>query len=279
MKLKIYIGIICLILSSFPITSTKLFKTNEKTLSSNSLSAKSTNLITNKSLSTQGGNYAWQILPAMKLFKELALTIFDYTDALAGRKCVDAIERGDLGQTPYKELWDICVSINSEFFQKKDAEQQKGAGAASNQLGYKNLDKWDEIIINEFKILIALTRNDYVKKDCEPLFSKMKGNVNDLINILNKPGYMGLKFNPAKNEQFITSQYSIYRQNLPTDAFKRINDASARMLLNYNNIIKGNDALARHIPNAPKLYAPNHDMPKEVKLVLKSFLFTNYFNF
>jgi hypothetical protein len=272
MKLKIYIGIICLILSSFSISSTKLFKANEQT---NLRSVAENTIKTTQYPRSESSQFSWEILKSLKLFKELGLTIFDVSDQLQARKCVDNIENNsDLGPTPYKELWDKCVEINTQFFQKQKLDKK---GGSATVLGLDAFNKWDEIIINEYKTLISLSRNEGIKNDCNPLFSKVKGNVYDFLKILQKPDYMGQRIVVDKDSQFISSQYSIYRQSLPNNSFKKLNDASDNLMNAYRESVKSINTQARVIPVAPKLYDKiNYSLEKEVIIIFILFYFNLY---
>merc|ERR1712222_110244 len=87
-----------------------------------------------------------------------------------------------------------------------------GVVAADKLAALKSYSNWDDFLIAEFKALVGGSRNTFIKTDCEPVFSKTRGNVMDLMSILQKPDYMGGKVVGGKNDQFIDSQYSIYRQ-------------------------------------------------------------------
>jgi hypothetical protein len=247
MQLKILISIICLILSSHSYTTLK----NEKKTSLRSVT-----------YSKQGpalgasSQFTWTLMPAMKLFKEIALTVFDAKDPNEIRRCVENVENNsDLGQTPYKELWDKCVQINKEYFSKVQMEQAaKGGVVAPDRLAaLKSFSNWDDVLIGEFKALIGGSRNDGIKTDCLPVFTKTRGTVMDFMAILQKPDFMGGKVVGGKDDHFIDSQYSIYRQKIAPGAFKRLNDASDKLMGAYRGDIKALPA-ARGIPKAPGPY-------------------------
>lgn len=254
MQLKILISIICLILSSHSISTTKLLKNKETT----SLSSVSTKVQKEKqNVEGSASQFTWTLVPAMKLFKEIALSVFDTKSPLDTRKCMEDIENNsELGPTPYRELWDKCVQINKEFFSKQSMESAaKGGVVAPDRLAaLKAFSNWDDLIIGEFKALVGGSRNSFIKADCLPVFSKVRGNVYDLINILQKPEYMGMKFTGGKNDQFIDSQYSIYRQTITPGAFKRLNDASDTLMSAYNKGLSAVAAGKRGIPKAPGPY-------------------------
>ena len=265
MQLKILISIVCLILSSHSFSSTKLLNTKENT---------SLRSVTRQPSS----QFTWTLVPAMKLFKELALTIFDSKSPLEVRKCVDDIENNsELGPTPYKELWDKCVQINKEFFSKQQMEQQaKGGVVAPDKLAsLKAFSNWDDILTAEYKALVGGSRNSFIKTDCLPMFEKTRGNVYDLINILQKPEYMGMKFSGGKNDQFIDSQYSIYRQTIAPGAFKRLNDASDKLMSAYDNSMKAVAAGKRGIPKAPGPY-DGLALPKDKTQIVPVSLFLHF---
>ena len=248
MQLKILISIICLILSSNSVLTTKLLKARENTF------LKTTE---NKQILGSSSQFTWTIVSAMRLFKELALTIFDSQNPLDVRRCIDDIENNsELGATPYKELWDKCVQINKEFFSKQQLEQNiKGGAIPKEQLANLNaFTNWDTIIIGEFRDLVTNSRNDFMKKECIPVFSKTRGNVYDLISILHKPEFMGNAVSTTKDQQFIDSQYSIYRRTIVPGAFKRLNDASDKIMNSYRDNMKVITGRKRGIKKAPSPY-------------------------
>lgn len=252
MQLKILISIVCLILSSHTFTSKKAFLKSKEDSSLRSVSLKNQG----KQLD-QSSQFTWTLLPALKLFKEIGLRVFDAKDPLQLRRCIDDIENNsELGPTPYKELWDKCVQINKEFFSKQQMEQQaKGGAVSADKLAsLKAFTNWDEVLSSEYKSLMSGTRNNFVKNDCIPMFAKTRGNVYDLMNILQKPDFFGMKFSGNKNQQFIDSQYSIYRQTIAPGAFKRLNEASDQLLSTYNREISGIAGAKRGIPKAPGPY-------------------------
>jgi hypothetical protein len=246
-----------------------------------SVAIKSTkNLNNNKLTPPASSQYAWNILPAMRLFKEISLTIFEANDEMQVRKCVDDIENNsDLGSTPYKELWDKCAQINIEFFQKQQMDQQKnGLGGPANTLGLNSLQNYDQILINEYKTLFESSRSAFMKTDCLPLFSKVRGNVYDLLDILKKPEYMGFKFTGTNNQQFISSQFSVYRQKLPANAFKKLNEASNNLMSNYKIGLDAINTQRRGIPKAPKLYDNNDTtIPNALVVSFFSLFYLNFF--
>lgn len=245
-------------MSSHSFSSTKLLKAKENTsLRSVSLKEKK---IQEKQDYIKGGpssQFTWTLQPAMRLFKEIGLRVFDTKNQLDVRRCMDDIENNsELGPTPYKELWDKCVQINQEFFSKQQMEQQaKGGAVAPDRLAsLKAFSNWDELLIAEYKALVGGSRNEFIKADCVPIFSKTRGNVYDLISILQKPEFMGNKVVGGKNDQFIDSQYSIYRQTIQPGAFKRLNDASDKLMGAYRNDLKAVAGAKRGIPKAPGPY-------------------------
>lgn len=235
MQLKILISIICLILSSNTVFTTRLLKAKENTsLRSNTIK----NSANQQVLGGPSSQYTWTMVPAMRLFKEVGLTIFNGQNPLEARKCLDDIENNsDLGATPYKNLWDQCVQINKEFFSKQQMEAQaKGGSIPQDRLAsLKAFSNWDDLMIAEYKNLINHSRSDFMKKECIPQFAKTRGNVYDLLNILQKPEYMGNKVTGNKNQQFIDSQYSIYRRTIAPGSFKRLNDASDKIMSTYRH--------------------------------------------
>lgn len=243
MQLKFIISFICLILSSNAIKSLKNLKNKEKTVT----------YLKNKQDSSQ---YTYNIIPATKLFKELALSVFDGKQ-MEIRRCVDEIENNsDLGSTPFRELWEKSASITKEFFSKQQMEANaKGGSVAPDRIAsLKAFSNWDELLIEEFKTLARAIQNKIVKDQCADLFSKVRGNVYDLLNILQKSDYMGLKFNDVKGGEFIDSQYSIYRDKIQAGAFKRLNDKSDELMSAYNRDMKVIQGSKRGIPKAPSPY-------------------------
>lgn len=245
MQLKILISIICLILSSHSYSTLN----NEKKTSLRS--------VTKKQILGSSSQFTWTLMPAMKLFKEIALTTFEAKDPNEIRRCVENIENNsDLGATPYKELWDKCVQINKEYFSKVQMESAaKGGVVAPDRLAaLKSFSNWDDILTAEFKALIGGSRNEFIKADCTPVFDKTRGTVMDFMAILQKPDFMGGKVVGGKDDQFIDSQYSIYRQKIAPGAFKRLNDASDKLMGAYRGEIKGLPPARRGIPKAPGPY-------------------------
>lgn len=201
--------------------------------------------------------FSWTLIPATKLFKEISFSVFDTKNPMDVRRCIEDIEyNGELGQTPFRELWDKCVSINKEFFSKQqmEAEAKGGAVAPDRLASLKAFSNWSDLVIDEFKALIGGSKNQFLKADCQTTFSKTRGNVYDLVNILQKPEYMGMKFSTNKNDAFIDSQYSIYRQTIQAGAFKRLNDKSDVLMTANNDALKAIASGKRGIPKAPGPY-------------------------
>lgn len=201
--------------------------------------------------------YAWVLPGALKLFKEVGNRVFDASDPMALRRCLDDIENNsELGPAPYKQLWDKCVQVNKEFFSKQQMEQQSKGGAvpADKLKALGAFSNWDQMLKEEYKALMGGSQNKMIINDCNQNFEKTRGNVYDLMNILQKPDYFGMKFSGNKNQQFIDSQYSIYRQTIAPGSFKRLNDASDTLLSTYNKSIGSIAGAKRGIPKAPGPY-------------------------
>jgi hypothetical protein len=131
----------------------------------------------------------------------------------------------------------------------------KGGAIPQQQLSKLNsFTNWDTVIIEEFRDLAANIRNDALKKDCVNVFAKTRGNVYDVLAILHKPDIMGNAVNPTKDQQFIDSQYSIYRRTIVPGAFKRLNDASDVIMNSYRDNMKIVNGKKRGIKKAPSPY-------------------------
>ena len=274
MQLKIFISIICLILSSHSFTSTKLLKSKDLSSLRSVTSLKKTE--EKKQIDGSSSQFSWTLVQATKLFKELSLTVIDAKNPMEVRRCTEDIEmNSDLGQTPFRELWDKCVSINKEFFSKQqmEADAKGGAVAADRLASLKSFSNWSEIVVGEFKALVGGSKNQFLKADCEVTFAKTRGNVYDLISILQKPEFMGMKFMTNKNDAFIDSQYSIYRQTIQAGAFKRLNDKSDVLMSAYNKDIKAVQGAKRGIPKAPGPYDGSVIPFKKIPVIIVSFLF------
>lgn len=236
-------------MSSSSYSATSLLKAKENT------SLRSVTI--DKQVLGGSSQFTWTLVPAMRLFKEIALTTFESKNPQTIRQCVEDIENNsELGPTPYRELWEKCVQINKEYFSKVQMEQAaKGGVVAPDRLAsLKAYSNWDDVLVSEFKALVGGSRNTFIKADCLPAFEKTRGSVMDFMAILQKPDYMGGKVVGGKDDQFIDSQYSIYRQTIAPGAFKRLNDASDKLMSAYRGEIKGLPPANRGIPKAPGPY-------------------------
>lgn len=282
MQLKILIGIICLILCSATYSAKKAFLKNKENTSLRSVSKQEPNPYPTLDPSSM---YAWVLPGALKLFKEVGNRVFDAKDPMALRRCLDDIENNsDLGPTPYKQLWDKLATINKEFFSKQQMEAQSKSGAVSPDklAALTSFSNWGSVLGEEYKALMGGSQNKMIIQDCNQNFDKTRGNVYDLMNILQKPDYFGMKFEGGKNQQFIDSQYSIYRQTIAPGSFKRLNDASDQLLSMYNKQTAAIAAGKRGIPKAPgpydqKALKDNRKMVN-VSLILNIF-YLKIFNF
>ena len=157
-------------------------------------------------------------------------------------------------------------------------KQKNGLGGPANTVGLNSLQNYDQILINEYKTLFESSRSAIMKTDCLPLFSKVRGNVYDLLDILKKPEYMGFKFTGTNNQQFISSQFSVYRQKLPANAFKKLNEASNNLMSNYKIGLDAINTQRRGIPKAPKLYDNNDStIPNALVVSFFSLFYLNFF--
>ena len=273
MQLKFLIGIICLILSSHSFSCTKLLKSKDQT-SLRSVTLKKTE--EKKQVENSASQFSWTLIPATKLFKEISFSVFDTKNPMDVRRCLEDIEyNGELGQTPFRELWEKCVSINKEFFSKQqmEADAKGGAVAPDRLASLKSFSNWSDLLIEEYKALIGGSKNAFLKADCTGTFSKTRGNVYDLINILQKPEYMGMKFITNKNDAFIDSQYSIYRQTIQAGAFKRLNEKSDVLMAANNAALKVIAGAKRGIPKAPGPYDAAVIPFKKIQTIIVSFFF------
>lgn len=203
--------------------------------------------------------FAYNYAQGLSLFRDMSRKLFE-GDRGHIDHCIDIASATSLNQYYlFRKLWDSMAEINNEYKLQKYYKQSSESGDATNRASFlkkinsfTKLNQWSNIVISEYQFIFNnVEANSNLKKECIKIFSRPISSMNDFLTILNDRRFFGGQFYRMKNEGFIDSMYSVHRENLSDDSFKKLNDVSNQLLLfnsdSFNSVLNNSPMTKKKI--------------------------------
>jgi hypothetical protein len=210
------------------ITSLSKSNTNKKS-EANKNTENSEQILYNEKLNF---NYA----QTFALFKQISKNLFIEKQPGMLDHCIDLVSNHLTYQEPvFKSFWQKMGDIYEE--QQIKSRMESNPTSPNHQIGSLNkLNDWKNTLLGEYQNIIKYVDFEQsLKSECAKLFSDTSRNVFDLLFVLSETRFFGGRnILVNKNDQFIDSMFSVHRNRLPENSFKKLNEVSADYM-QFNN--------------------------------------------
>jgi len=182
-------------------------------------------------------NFNYNFAQATALFKQIANSLFVEKEGGFIEHCLDMISNNlTYQEVVYKSFWDQMSGIYQENQLKSRMETSPLAAGTRKASSLSKLLDWKKTLIAEFQNIINYTSFEpRLKSECSKQFSDTQRNLFDLLLVLSDQKYFGARFLLTnKNHQFMDSMFSVHRNDLPANSFKKLNEISAGYM-EFNN--------------------------------------------
>lgn len=231
-------------------------------------------------------NFNYNYAQAIALFKQTAKNLFLEKQTGFIDHCLDMIS-GNLNyqDAVLKSFWEKMYSIYEEN-QLKSRSESNPIVSSSQSSSYPKLLDWKNTLITEFQNVIKYVNFEQrLKSDCSKQFSDTPRNLFDLLFVLSDQKFFGGRFLVTnKNHQFMDSMFSVHRNMLPDNAFKKLNEVSAGYMDFNNDQLRGIMSKRSYVQpadngNKQSPYASNNNFDFSKTNVIFTFIFLIYIAF